>query len=398
MSDETVRGDETVRSQETERLRRAVDFFARTQCAGVSPFYEQVCRYLVTDDAMLELLLAAPLEQRRPSLFFGALNHLVTLHRDDPLAGYFPNLGGAVASDAVLGRELTRFVHQHGDHFRQLLGTRTTQTNDVRRSYVLGTGLSAAAQHMPAPLDVVELGASAGLNLLYDRYRHTVNDETVFSPARAETCEIRILGKGGKGEPGDSGPAENADGPGNHPWPIARTRTGVDLQPVDIRESEDRAWLRSFVWPEMTEELRTLDAAIAVARADGPPPVLKADALAYLGRLAESPHDGSSLVVFTCSLLTYLTAARSRRILRHLQAVARTRPVAWLYAESPLLARTAGLAPPELAGELGQVAETYAIGLTVLTGDRRQDMLLGIADPYLRWIESVPGRKERHGG
>ena len=165
------------------------------------------------------------------------------------------------------------------------------QTNEVQRCWVLLPLFLHAAGS--GDVHVVELGASAGLNLVWDRYRY-----------RYEA-----------GEWGPAGAALTLAGEERRPLPAellrsqprVRSRVGIDRVPLDATTEEGARLLRSFVWVGQEERLARLDRAIAALRAD-PPPLVRGDAAETLPRvLAELPPDGLALV-FQTSLFEYLSA------------------------------------------------------------------------------------------
>jgi hypothetical protein len=97
------------------------------------------------------------------------------------------------------------------------------------------------------------------------------------------------------------------------------------------------------------------------------------------------------VVVFTASLLSYLTPGGRAAFAGQLRQAAGRRPVAWVFAEAPGLAATMNLAAPALAGPLAQRNSVYLVGASLRgPGNSSDDTLLALADPYLRWI--VPAR------
>jgi hypothetical protein len=97
----------------------------------------------------------------------------------------------------------------------------------------------------------------------------------------------------------------------------------------------------------------------------------------------------------TASLLSYLTPGGRAAFADQLRLAARQRPVAWVFAEAPGLAATMDLAAPALAGPLAQRNTFYLVGASLRgPGDRRDDRLLAVADPYLRWLAPARGSSD----
>jgi hypothetical protein len=360
---------------EIRRLERFFRIFAATQCHGRSLVYERLSEAIASDDDTLRLLLRTPEQQRRPSLLLAAVNLLLASHRGSALAAYYPTHGGHRPADQELFPAFSAFCAEHRDDLARLLREGSTQTNEIRRCVALRVGLAHVQRHWPGPLALAEAGASAGLNLLFDRYRYHLGAGEPAPAAASQVavaCEIR----GGA-------PTGNILGT----IPRITSRLGIDAAPVSLADPSARAWLEAFIWPEQTGDLATLRAAIDVARSAPAVTVARGDATTDTARLLSGLPGSEPVVVFTASLLSYLTSGGRAAFADQLRLAARLRPVAWVFAEAPGLAATMNLAPPALAGPLAQRNTFYVVGASLRgPGDARDDRLLAAADPYLRWL------------
>ena len=158
---------------------------------------------------------------------------------------------------------------------------------------VCATLLPLLAQ-LPQPLALIEVGASAGLCLLTDRYGYDYGSQRI-----AGTLIFRCAV--------------------NHATPIPNSapqivwRAGLDLNPIDLSDREQVAWLETLVWPEQTQRLVNLRAAIKIATTVRPRIVrgnLLGDAFAQL--CAEAPKD-ATLVIFHSAVLAYVPELAARR-------------------------------------------------------------------------------------
>jgi hypothetical protein len=192
------------------------------------------------------------------------------------------------------------------------------QTNEVGRSAVLMSGLLVVADSFPQPVELLELGASAGLNLLLDLYAFDLGGVRAGDPGSA----LRFRPEW-KGTPPPEARVE-----------VAR-RQGVDLHPLDVRCDGDR--LLAYVWPDQPRRLAQLEAALAVA-AEAPPRVETGEAADWLeARLAAPQETGVTRVVLHSIAFQYFPEATKARIEAALEAVGATAtlsaPVAWLRYE-----------------------------------------------------------------
>ncbi|PSQ47523.1 DUF2332 domain-containing protein [Halobacteriales archaeon SW_6_65_15] len=243
-------------------------------CVGTSPLYERLARRIGDDADLLDLAAETP-EGRSPAhLLLGAVHFLLLDGREHRLADYYPT----VTDDPLAPDESVDPANPDGDAFsafrdfclsntdeiRSLVTTRRTQTNSVRRCAALYPAFEEVLRRATTdpsdgdrrPLALVEVGPSAGLNLLWDRYGYDY---------------------------GDAGRCGDLDSP-------VRIESAV-MNPLDVTDPDDARWLKALVWPEHDDRHRLLDAAVEVAHRN-PPDLREGDALDLLPDVvAEIPAD-----------------------------------------------------------------------------------------------------------
>ena len=227
------------------------------------------------------------------------------------------------------------------------------QTNEVMRSAVLLGGFLEVARAQGLPLRMREMGCSAGLNLLWDRYRFQLG-ETFWG---AQDSPVRL-------EPRWEGPS-----PRTAPITVA-SRRGVDQLPIDLDDPEQRFRLMSYVWADQPERVERVRGALHIAL-QAPPPVDRGDAADWVeAELAELP-EGQTTVLYHSWVWNYLPAATQARI----KAV---------LAEAGARAHAgAGLA--HLAFEGVDATDRSALTLTLWPGGERR--ILADAHPHGRWVK-----------
>lgn len=287
-----------------------------------SPFMEKLCRLLGERlDRSTEIgrrVLDWPgradaVSDALPLRLAGGLHALVRCGGAPGLADCYPPnpLADEEALWAALGPALAE-----PDLLRWL--DSAPQTNEVGRSAVLMSGLLVVANLFAQPLELLELGASAGLNLVLDRYGYDLGGVRAGEP----DSPLQLTPEW-KGAP-----------PPEAPVRVARRR-GVDLHPLDPRRDGGR--LLAYVWPDQARRLAQLEAALALA-AEDPPQVDPGDAADWVeARLGEPSETGVTRVVLHSIAFQYFpdgTKARIAAAMEQAGAAATVEaPLAWLRYE-----------------------------------------------------------------
>jgi hypothetical protein len=261
-----------------------------------------------------------------PLRFMAAMHRLVLTGRAPELARHFPSAGGGAGAgaggDTIGGDPWPAFrqaLAEHGDEIRSLLDL-PCQTNEVGRSVALLGGFLLVARETGLPLALAEIGASAGLNLRWDRYRYKTVGSSWGDPHSPVVFPDAFA---------DSHPRFDVQ-------VKVRERRGCDLAPLDPSSPEDRLTLLSSVWADQLDRIRRLDGALAVA-AKIPAVVDRTEATEWLARRLSDTRPGNATVVFHSIVEVYLAPehrARIRELLEDAGARAtRTAPLAWLRFE-----------------------------------------------------------------
>jgi hypothetical protein len=217
-------------------------------------------------------------------------------------------LGGEASWDDVPGA-----LDRHAEALARFAAEQQVQTNEVGRAWALLPGLLSAGAER---IDLVELGASAGLLLALDRYayRYRAGDWGSGEP---------LLSGDDRGGPPASLLARRLD--------VVRRR-GVDLDPVDVTTSAGKRLLEAFVWPDQPDRRERLHAAIAAVRAD-PPELLRGDYVELLPSVLRDRQPDALTVVMTSVSTVYLDEERYQELLVALAQAGREAPLAWLSFE-----------------------------------------------------------------
>ncbi|MFE4229768.1 DUF2332 domain-containing protein [Arthrobacter sp. NPDC056886] len=302
--------------------------FGMVDAPGSSPCYAAWAVGIAGDAELIRRIDQWPHNKRQPLLILAAARFL-----------------GAQVSPY---RDFRVFLDHHWAEVSEIVLSRSTQTNEAGRCATLLPSLAQISAVEGRPLALLEVGASAGLALFPDRYGY----EFVGSG-----------GDGGAAEPG-ADPADDADpaeapearttrlvpggatpgtfpvlrcvtsGPVPLPAEIPRVvwRAGIDLNPLDVRNPDDVAWLEALVWPEQEFRLDRLRQAIAIAQ-ERPPLLVAGDLNERLVELVGRAPADAALVVFHSAVMGYLDAGGRARFRRTMAELAAERGCHWLSNE-----------------------------------------------------------------
>lgn len=277
-----------------EALRARYLAFAQNEAKGVSPLYEQLAVAVAQSEGLLAFVSSLPGPKQQPNLVFAAVRHLYGTPAD--------------------ARHFAELVERDPEPIRRLILARSTQTNEPGRCAVL---LPALAR-LPQPLALLEVGASAGLCLLPDWYGYDYGRR-----------QLRPRHSGA--HPAPVFPCRASDAtPIPEEIPEIAWRAGLDLNPVDVADPEEAAWLETLVWPGNEARAGRLRAALDIAR-ERPPPVARGDLLTDVPALASTAPAGATLVIFHSAVLAYA----SPEVRERFAALVRDLGAVWVSNESP---------------------------------------------------------------
>jgi hypothetical protein len=261
------------------------------ECRGRSPAYERLALAAAGDPVILTFLDTLPAAKRQPNLLFAGARYLL----------------GAPADIGAL----RALVAGRSGELAAVMLARRTQTNEPARCATLLPALAL----LPQPLALLEVGASAGLTLLADRYSYDYDGHLVAG-ADPLAPVLRCGTFGGVPLPGRV--------------PEIAWRAGLDLNPLDVADDDDMHWLRCLLWPGEGDRESRLAAAIETARRL-PPLVHRGDLLTATAAVASQAPPDATLVIYQSAVLAYLSREQRAEFAR---SVARLGAV-WLSNESP---------------------------------------------------------------
>ncbi len=315
-------------------------WFADGIFSGYCPLYDEIARSVADDRELLALQYSARPHAHLPMMLLAGAHYLLLDGVSHPLADVYAGRSSDPAPplfrDLCLG---------HADALLEVLNTRTVQTNEVGRSALLGPALTFAAGGETVQL--IDVGCSAGLNMLCDQYRLDYGAYGATGPQDSPVyIECAVTG----GAP-----------PVPPSLPTITGRVGLDLDPPDLTDPEDQRWLLACVWPR-TGRFERATRAIELGRSD-PPQVLRGDAMDTLPGVLADRGDGRIVVLNSWSF-SYFSIEQRQAYADLLAEVGRSRPVRWLCMDAPAVVDLVADQAPS-----AESAESDVVSLVTFEGE-----------------------------
>lgn len=253
-----------------------------------------------------------------PLRFLGLVHRLVLEGKLPKLARYYPSAGGTANCEGAW--KALREVMEENSNLLTASMPATVQTNEVTRCCALLPGFLEISRRTGLPLRLLEIGASAGLNLRWDQYRYEAANASWGPPQSAVVFKDSFTGT----------PLVF-----NGAVKIAERR-GCDLNPIDPTTEEGRLTLLSFIWADQVERFGQLANAIEIAR-HAPVALEPASAIEWLEKQLSEPRAGVATVVFHSILLLYFSGEERDTLAQLLdragEKASAEAPLAWLSME-----------------------------------------------------------------
>ena len=299
-------------------LAKRFNAFVELECVpndgmgAVSPTYALLSRHIATREPLLALARECRVGQPIPNLLFAAVKRLVADAPDSSLARLYDGAAESGLPSPELSQAFDQFCDQHAGLIVDLVRNRIVQTNEARRCSHLMPAFSVIGQLTGCDLALIDVGAGAGLNLLWNQFDYRYSNGLAFGSGRSRLqieCESR----------------------GEMPriptqFPTVSFAVGVDLNPIDLGDDEQYRWLEALIWPDHASRSALLANAREIWLRQTPR-VEAGDALELLSVVVgEAPPD-STLCIFHCHTLNQFAVEARRAFAEELRTVSFGRPV-----------------------------------------------------------------------
>lgn len=308
-----------VREMEINRLSERFTTFAKQECAGSSDLYEFLSLKIAEDDEMLDLSSYAKIGQPIPNLFFGAVHYLLLTKAAHELNQYYPSIVEKPKAFKDSYPYFKDFCSLYREQIILILSEKIVQTNEVRRCGYLYPIFTYIYDRVKKPLSLIEIGTSAGLQLIWDKYAYSYNSDEVYGRNDSNVhIQAEIKGK-------------------NTPLlskviPPVSKRFGLDLHINDLSNPEDSVWLNALIWPEHTERRVLFEQAlICLMNYKNDINLIEGDGIELFQSLSEQIPNDSLICIFHTHVANQMTTSMKNRLLDNVKKIAEQRDVFHIY-------------------------------------------------------------------
>lgn len=339
-----------------------------------SPLFSAVAQAAAADDDIIDLVSEARPGQSQSVLLFCIVHYLLLKTPELRLSRYFQSLTASPEPAARAFPAFKEYCLQRRTEVTELLSWRTVNTNLAEKTSCLVPALRHVEKLSDAPLTLLELCCSAGLNMLFDEYHHDYGAGCRLGVASSPVqLKCKIVG------------------PNRPPlsMPTIGERVGIDLVKVNVADPLERLWMEAVLFPEWMSERERLKAALSI-RTQRDLRIIEGDALKVVEPLLEQ------LPGRLCVLMSYCIGHWSlpaRRALDDLfRRVGRHRPIHRLDvdppdSESPQTARTRLSRLAQAGIPVLKKKSAFRLDHTVYSGGTAHSQLLGEGDVFGEWLD-----------
>ncbi|MGE7910318.1 DUF2332 domain-containing protein [Lysinibacillus xylanilyticus] len=298
------------------KLSKQFRTFAKDECENSSPLYEHLANKIADDDEILKVAAFIPQGQPVPNLLLAGVQYLLSSSKDD-LVNFYPSLTTTPNAINEVYPVFKAFVLSHSEELKILFQEKLVQTNEIRRCSYLYPMMTEIYERHQKPLALIEIGASAGLQLGMDQYNYCYNQQLHVNNCNNDF----VLPSENRGEPLPVS-ITNA--------PVVCKRVGIDLNPIDIHNEEELRWLQALIWPEHEERRLLLNQALPILKGLDLQ-LIKGDAIKLIKDISRDINQDAMLVVYHTHVANQIPMELRLKLIEQLKEISMERPLYHCY-------------------------------------------------------------------
>ncbi len=300
-----------------EKLNDLFRNFALNECRNSSPLYEHLSLRVSEDEQLMEIDANVRFGQPVPNLLFGAVHYLLLKGKNHRLKKYYPGIVDHPQVAELSFPYFRDFCLSFKEEIISILQRKIVQTNEIGRCAYLYPCFCLIYSQARKPLTLIEIGTSAGLQLLWDQYRYTYGDGHTYGHS---SSDILI----------------HADIKGNHkPLLLPESlpvflRLGIDLKVIDLSDEEDYLWMRSLIWPEHKQRVELFEKA-AKRLPYHSLRLIEGNGITLLPQIASQIPNDTAICIFHTHVANQIREKDKHKLMKQIQSLGKTREVFHLY-------------------------------------------------------------------
>jgi len=297
-------------------LSQSFKKFAEEECQGTSELYEFLSLQVASDEQLLELSSYVREGQPRPNMLFGAVHYLLLQGLNHELKYYYPSITNPPKNNKDSFPLFKDFCLKNKGQIIEILRSKLVQTNEVRRCAYLYPTFCYAYKQVNKPLAMIEIGTSAGLQLMWDQYSYSYGTDKIFGDVNSKvhiTSEVK---------------GELPEIPSSAP-PVTH-KIGLDLNIPNLNDDEEYRWLKSLIWPEHKERLRLFDDAVELFKKQ-PPNLIEGDGVSLIEAIAKEIPSDQAICIFHTHVANQLPKDVKLDLLNKIEDIGKEREVIHVY-------------------------------------------------------------------
>ena len=266
---------------------------------------------------MLNLAAQSKPGQPVPNLLLGAVHYLLLSGVEHELAAYYASIVNDPKEPTGAIHCFKDFCMQKENEIVQLLESKLVQTNEVKRCAYLYPSFCHIHNITQKPLTLVEIGTSAGLQLLWDNYTYCYNSDRKYGSIHS-TLEISAEIRGDK-----------FSFLYEHSPPVTR-RIGIDLHVNNVNDSEDYLWLKALIWPEHKERISYFEKAAQCLKRQSLE-LVEGDGISLLPDIISTVSNDSTICILHTHVANQLSVDSKNKLMELIRLAGTRRDVFHLY-------------------------------------------------------------------
>ncbi|UOR12883.1 DUF2332 domain-containing protein [Halobacillus amylolyticus] len=302
----------------TKSVAERFENFAVLECEGSSELYKNLSLQIAKDNELLNLCLHAREGQPIPNLLFGAVHYLLLQGTDHELKEFYPSVVNEVKRGYNAFPLFKDFCIENTKNIKLILENKLVQTNEVRRCAYLYPVFCYIYQQTNKPLFLIEIGTSAGLQLLWDHYSYSYESNKLYGN---KNSSVHLTSKIREGDISHNLLSLT---------PPVNDRLGIDLHISDLTNEEDYLWLKALIWPEHKERLKHFEDSVKQLRLN-PPNLMKGDGVALLSEVVEDIPADNTICIFHTHVANQMSKSVKNELIQIVSEIGSCRDIFHIY-------------------------------------------------------------------